>query len=242
MLLWKIAARVRSANGSLAGFACIIRHWRDTRQRHLGAIAAHSVQNAPLQVIHSKTNTPSPKPRHRYKPILSGASDGDKQQQVSLTGTLKFSRQHIHIFLPPNQLNHYARSLPTKLTQPLLMKLLLPLPLLLELLDLALGHFATIRQLRRQPISIKLGILRIALKHLLRRDLSLGPLLFFGLFTGFAGYSMLIFLLSEVGRKRTGDSPSSFCLAFSAAAAIFSSLAAINLAAGTNLIRLGLST
>lgn len=67
------------------------------------------------------------------------------------------------------------------------MKLLLLLPLLLELLDLALGHFVAIRQLGGQAIGVEFGVLGVTLEHILGRKLGLFPLFLLGLFLCFAG-------------------------------------------------------
>ena len=75
-----------------------------------------------------------------------------------------------------------------KLGEILLVQLLLPLPLLLQLLDLALGHLAAVSQLRREPLGVTLLVLCVALEHLERRHLGLGPLLLVGLLPGFACY------------------------------------------------------
>ncbi len=72
----------------------------------------------------------------------------------------------------------------------LLVQLLLPLPLLLQLLDLALGHLAAVGQLSREPLGVPLLVLCVALEHLERRHLSLGPLLLVGLLPRFAGYEI----------------------------------------------------
>lgn len=68
------------------------------------------------------------------------------------------------------------------------MQLLLLLPLLLELLDLALGHLVPVGELGRHSVGIKLLVLGVTLEQVLGRDLGLGPLLRLRLLLGFAGY------------------------------------------------------
>ena len=62
------------------------------------------------------------------------------------------------------------------------MQLLLPVPVLLQLLHLALGQVAAVRQFGWQTLGIPLLVLGITFEELLRRDLGLCPFLFLSLF------------------------------------------------------------
>lgn len=67
------------------------------------------------------------------------------------------------------------------------MKLLLLLPLLLELLDLGFGYIVAVRQLGGQTVGVELGVLGVVLEQLLGRKLGLFPLFLLGFFLCFAG-------------------------------------------------------
>ncbi len=133
-------------------------------------------------VAHALHNLSSHRPhtrRRTHTPFIHGKT---ASYSIAFHSTPNHHHHHHQPTCFNQQMHTAPRSDPPKLNQPLLMQLLLPLPILLELLRLALGHLTPISQLSRQALSVPLNILGVALEQLLRRHRGLGPFFLVGFF------------------------------------------------------------